>query len=87
LFEHPLVKEAAVIGIPHQYMGETVKAFIVLNDPSKEAAAKEDILQYCRTRLANYKVPHEVEFVQDLPKSLVGKVLRRKLRERATSAE
>jgi len=80
LFEHPAVKEAAVIGIPHEYMGETVKAFVVLRDPAK-VPPKEEILAYCKTRLANYKVPRELEFVQDLPKSLVGKVLRRKLRE------
>ena len=81
LFEHPAVKEAAVIGIPHQYMGETVKAFVVLKDPAKGESAKPEILEYCNTRLANYKVPRELDVVQDLPKSLVGKVLRRKLRE------
>jgi long-chain acyl-CoA synthetase len=87
LFEHPDVREAAVIGIPDQYMGETVKAFVVLKDPSKAGSAKEDILQFCSGKLAKYKVPHEMEFVQDLPKTLVGKVLRRKLRESATTAQ
>jgi long-chain acyl-CoA synthetase len=87
LFEHPDVREAAVIGVPHQYMGETVKAFVVLKDPSKAGSAKEDILQFCSAKLAKYKVPHEVEFVPDLPKTLVGKVLRRKLKESAATAQ
>ena len=81
LFEHPAVKEAAVIGVPDKYMGETVKAFVVLKDPSDKATAQESILEFCGSRLAKYKVPHYVEFVPELPKTLVGKVLRRKLRE------
>ncbi|MDA4119655.1 MAG: long-chain fatty acid--CoA ligase [Thaumarchaeota archaeon] len=87
LFEHPLVKEAAVIGIPDQYMGETVKAFIVLNDPSSKDRAEGEILEFCEGKLAKYKVPRKVEFVPDLPKTLVGKVLRRKLKEATTTAQ
>jgi long-chain acyl-CoA synthetase len=83
LYSHPAVQEAAVIGVPDEYRGETVKAFIVLK-PGQRATA-EDIIAYCRTQLAAYKVPKRVEFVDDLPKSLVGKVLRRELREQATS--
>ena len=86
LFEHPLVKEAAVIGVGDPYMGETVKAFIVLKDPSKKEGAQDQILELCRARLAKYKVPHYVEFVPELPKTLVGKVLRRKLKEAEASA-
>jgi long-chain acyl-CoA synthetase len=86
LFEHPLVKEAAAIGVNDPYMGETVKAFIVLKDPSKKEGAEVQILEYCRTKLAKYKVPHYVEFVDELPKTLVGKVLRRKLKEAEASA-
>ena len=86
LFEHPLVKEAAVIGVADPYMGETVKAFIVLKDPSKKEGAEPQILDYCQTKLAKYKVPHYVEFVPELPKTLVGKVLRRKLKEAEASA-
>jgi long-chain acyl-CoA synthetase len=81
LFEHPLVREAAVVGIPDPYMGETVKAFVVLKDPSAKDAAEGQILSFCRDLMADYKVPHRMEFVLDLPKTLVGKVLRRKLRE------
>ncbi len=80
LFTHPDVKEAAVIGVSDQYRGETVKAFIVLKDKNKNPGA-DQIKAYCKERIAAYKVPKMVEFVDDLPKSLVGKVLRRKLRE------
>lgn len=87
LFEHPAVKEAAVVGVPDKYMGETVKAFIVLKDQEAEGKAESDILDFCGKRLAKYKVPHEVEFVPDLPKTLVGKVLRRRLREGPATAQ
>jgi long-chain acyl-CoA synthetase len=79
LFEHPKVKEAAVIGIPHERRGETVKAFIVLKEG--ETATEEEIIDFCRERMAAYRVPRIVEFRDDLPKSMVGKVLRRALRE------
>ncbi|MDG6966071.1 MAG: AMP-binding protein, partial [Nitrososphaerota archaeon] len=80
LFEHPDVKEAGVIGVPDEFSGEAVKAFVVLKDPAKKVSAQE-LIEYCQKRLAKFKVPKEVEFVQELPKTLIGKVLRRKLRE------
>jgi len=79
LFEHPKVKEAAVIGVPHERRGETIKAFIVLKED--EAATEEEIIKFCRERMAAYRVPRIVEFRTDLPKSMIGKVLRRELRE------
>ena len=79
LFEHPKVKEAAVIGVPHERRGETIKAFIVLKED--EAATEEEIIEFCRERMAAYRVPRIVEFRTDLPKSMIGKVLRRELRE------
>jgi len=79
LFEHPKIREAAVIGIPDERRGETVKAFIVLKEG--ETATSEEIIAFCREQLAAYKAPRLVEFRDDLPKSLIGKVLRRKLRE------
>lgn len=79
LFEHPAVKEAAVIGIPDARRGEAVKAFIVLKEGQQ--ATEEEIIAFCRSQLAAYKVPRMVEFRQDLPKSMIGKVLRRELRE------
>jgi long-chain acyl-CoA synthetase len=80
LFEHPAVREAAVIGIPDPYMGEVPKAFVVLKDPQHEIP-KQELVDYCSQRLAKYKVPRTIEFVNDLPKTLVGKVLRRELKE------
>ena len=84
LFEHPQVKEAVVIGLPDPYRGETVKAFVVLKDAS--TAGAEEIIAWCRERLASYKVPRQVEFRDSLPKSGVGKYLRRELRQEAIAA-
>jgi long-chain acyl-CoA synthetase len=81
LFNHPKVKEAAVIGVPHEKRGETVKAFVVLKEGM--SATAEEIILFCRDHLAPYKIPRIVAFREDLPKSLIGKVLRRKLREEA----
>ena len=78
VFEHPKVKEAAVIGVPDEYRGETVKAFVVLREG--ESATEEEIIEFCRERMASYRAPRIVEFRDDLPKSMVGKVLRRELR-------
>ncbi|MDK2889301.1 MAG: long-chain acyl-CoA synthetase [Thermoanaerobacter sp.] len=79
LFEHPKVQEAVVAGIPDPYRGETVKAFVVLKQG--QTATEEELIQYCRGKLAAYKVPRQVEFRDSLPKTIVGKVLRRYLRE------
>jgi long-chain acyl-CoA synthetase len=79
LFEHPAVKEAAVIGVPHEYRGETVKAFIVLKEG--ETATEKEIVEFCQEQMAAYRVPRIIEFRDDLPKSMIGKVLRRELRE------
>ena len=79
IYEHPAVKEAAVIGVADSYRGETVKAFIVLKDG--EAATEQDIQEFCKANMAPYKVPKQIEFRTELPKSSVGKVLRRTLRD------
>lgn len=79
LFEHPKIKEAVVVGVPDPYHGEIVKAYVVLR--SGEQATEQEIIEFCRERLASYKVPRQVEFRADLPKSMVGKVLRRVLLE------
>jgi long-chain acyl-CoA synthetase len=79
LFEHPKVREAAVVGVTDPRRGETVKTFVVLKEG--QTATEEEIIAFCRERLAAYKVPRIVEFRADLPKSMIGKVLRRTLRE------
>ena len=78
LFEHPAVKEAAIIGAPDEVRGETVKAFVVLKEG--ETASEQELIEFCRERMAVYRVPRVVEFCDDLPKSVIGKVLRRELR-------
>ncbi|HCJ11020.1 MAG TPA: long-chain fatty acid--CoA ligase [Clostridiales bacterium] len=89
LYEHPKVKEAAAIGVPDEYRGETVKVFIVLKEG--EEATAEEIIDFCRDKLAKYKVPKLVEFREELPKTIIGKVLRRVLveeeRKKAEKAE
>ncbi|MBU1237952.1 MAG: long-chain-fatty-acid--CoA ligase [Gammaproteobacteria bacterium] len=75
---HPGVQEVAAIGIPDAHSGEAVKIFVVRKDPTLTAEA---IIAFCRTQLTSYKVPHHVEFRDDLPKTNVGKVLRRALKE------
>jgi long-chain acyl-CoA synthetase len=87
LFTHPGVKEAAVVGMPDDYRGEAVSAYIVLKPESRGRVTADDIIQFCRANLATYKAPRKVEFVDELPKTLVGKVLRRKLREGGSGSE
>lgn len=77
LYEHPKVAEAVCIGIPEKYFGEVVKAFIVLKEGVE--ATPEEIIEFCRPRLIKYKVPRQVEFRSDLPKTMVGKFLRKDL--------
>lgn len=79
LYEHPQIVEASAIGIPDSYRGETVKAFIVKTSGSP--LTEEDVISFCKEKLAAYKVPKIIEFMDELPKSAIGKVLRRKLRE------
>lgn len=79
LFSHPKVNEACAIGVPDQHSGERIKAFVVLKDG--QTATAEEIIDFCRERLVKYKVPKYLEFVDELPKSAVGKVLRRELRD------
>jgi len=79
IFTHPGVVEAAVIGVPDAYRGEAVKAFVVAKPGV--SVTPEELIEYCRERLAKYKLPTHVVFVTALPKSAVGKVLRRELRE------
>jgi len=79
LYQHPKVLEAAVVGIPHPTSGEIAKAYIVLKQGQQATA--EEIEQFCRERLTAYKVPKAYEFRAELPKTMVGKILRRALLE------
>ena len=79
LFEHPAVAEAAVVGVPHKIRGETAKAFVVLKDG--ETASDRELIEFCKSRLAKYKVPRYIEFLHELPKTAVGKTMRRALRD------
>lgn len=77
IYKIPGVQEAAVIGVPDAYRGETVKAFVVKD---KDALLREeDIESYCKEKLASYKVPKAIEFLEELPKTAVGKILKREL--------
>jgi long-chain acyl-CoA synthetase len=80
LYEHDAVKEAAVVGVPDEYRGETVKAFVSLR-PGKTATA-EELIAFSKDRLAAYKYPRQVEFLDEIPKTVSGKLLRRELRDR-----
>ncbi len=80
LYTHPKIKEAVVIGIPHEeYLGEKIKAYVVLKEG--ERATADEIIEFCRQQLSKFKIPKEIEFRSQLPKTLVGKVLRRVLRD------
>ena len=81
LAAHPKVKEAAVIGVPDPDVGEKIKALVVLETEARGKVSEEEIMKYCAENLAHYKVPKIVEFRSELPKTDVGKVSRRELRE------
>lgn len=74
----PGVLEVGVVGVPSAKSGETVKAVIVRKDP---AITADDVKKYCRTQLTGYKIPHVIVFVDQLPKTAVGKILRRELKD------
>ena len=79
LYEHPKFREAVVAGIPDPYRGETLKAYCVINEG--ETVTEKEIMDFCKQNLAKYKVPRMIEFREDLPKTMVGKILRRVLVE------
>ncbi|MFJ2637007.1 AMP-binding protein [Streptomyces sp. NPDC087422] len=81
LYTHPAVREAAVVGVPDAYRGESVKAYVSLRPGA--TAGPEEIVAYCKDRLAAFKYPREVEVLGDLPKTATGKILRRELKVRA----
>ena len=83
LYEHPAVREAGVIGVPVGGQNQRVKAFVAVD----EEVAAEELIDFCRERLAKYKIPRQVEFRDELPKTFVGKVLRRELMAEEAASE
>ena len=81
LYQHPAVREAAVVGVADDYRGETVKAVVSLRPGIQ--ADPDEIREFCKDRLAAYKYPRIVEIIDELPKTVTGKVLRRELRDNA----
>jgi long-chain acyl-CoA synthetase len=79
LAEHPGVRESAVVGVPDEKRGETVKAFVSLKPGA--TATPEELIAHCKERMAAYKYPRSVTIVDELPKTVTGKILRRELRQ------
>jgi 2-aminobenzoate-CoA ligase len=80
---HPAVAEAGVIGVPDEIRGQIAKAFVVLKQGEK--ATPEELIEFCRGRIATYKMPREIEIVPELPRTPTGKLLRRVLRDKDTA--
>lgn len=83
LYQHPAVREAGVVGVPDAYRGETVKAYVALKSGYENSVTPAQLIEFCKERLANYKYPREIEFMDELPKTVTGKYLRRELRTKA----
>ena len=81
LYRHPGVNEAAVIGVTDAYRGETVKAFVYLTKDHRGEITPDDLITFCKKQMAAYKYPRIVEIIEEVPKTITGKFLRRKLRE------
>src|SRR6185437_9864458 len=79
LYMHAAVREAAVVGVADAYRGETVKAFVSLKPG--QAVSEGELQQFCKSRMASYKYPRSIEFLDELPKTVTGKILRRELRD------
>ncbi|MDJ0622747.1 MAG: long-chain fatty acid--CoA ligase [Desulfocapsaceae bacterium] len=84
LYLHPKVREASSVGIPHPTRGEQIKSFVVVED---DTVTEEELIDFCSQNLAKYKLPTQIEFLEELPKTVVGKVLRGELRKKSTVAE
>lgn len=83
LYQHPAVREAGVVGAPDPYRGETVVAYVALKSGFEGKVTPEELIEFCKQRMANYKYPRHIEIMEELPKTPTGKFLRRELRDRA----
>lgn len=83
IYTHPAVLEAAVFGVPDKYRGETIRAVVALKND--HTITEKELLEHCRSNLSAYKIPEDVIFVDELPKTAVGKILKRTLQERYTT--
>jgi len=81
LKSHPNIKEVGVVGVKDISVGENVKAFVVLESDARGSLSEKDIMEYCKDKLAPYKIPKIIEFVGEVPKTDVGKVSRKEMRE------
>jgi long-chain acyl-CoA synthetase len=86
LYKHPQIKAAGVVGMPDPKVGQNIKAYVVLQSEARGKVSEEEIIQFCKENLAHYKVPKIIEFRGELPKTDVGKISRRELREEAEEA-
>ncbi len=83
LYQHPAVREAGVVGAPDPYRGETVMAYVALKSGFEGKITPEELIEFCKQRMANYKYPRHIEIMEELPKTPTGKFLRRELRDKA----
>ena len=87
LVEHPAILESGVVGVPDPNIGETIKAYVVIQPEYKDKITEREIIEWSKEKLAGYKYPRQVEFINMLPRTAVGKIFRRKLREKAVEKQ
>jgi long-chain acyl-CoA synthetase len=87
MYHHPAIAEVGVVGVPDPYRGEDPLAFVVLKPDAKGTVSAEQIIEWCRSNMSVYKAPRQIRFIEALPKTASGKVLKRVLRDQAAAAK